>query len=188
LQKGAKAICLLSLMLNLKPMPQNESRPSEPDSSIRIRLATEADRSRLIELVNAAFSIETFLEGTRTDEDRLAAMMRKGDFLAAESGIGQLLGCVYAEVRGRRGYLGMLAVDPAHQGKGLSMRIMAAAEEHLRGQGCEAVDITVLNLRPELPPIYRRYGYIKTGTEAFDPSRPLKSGVECHCIVMSKQL
>ena len=66
--------------------------------------------------------------------------------------------------------------------------IVAAAEEHLRRQGCEAVDILVLNLRPELPPIYRRHGYIETGTEAFHSPRPLKSGTECHCIVMSKQL
>jgi len=34
------------------------------------------------------------------------------------------------------------------------MRIMEAAEEHLRHQGCEAVDILVLSLRPELPRIY----------------------------------
>jgi hypothetical protein len=47
----------------------------------------------LIPLINAAFAIETFQEGKRTDEARLAVMMRKG-------------------------YLGQLAVDPAHQCKG----------------------------------------------------------------------
>jgi hypothetical protein len=66
--------------------------------------------------------------------------------------------------------------------------IVKAAEDHLRRQGCQAVDITVLSLRPELPPIYRRYGYVETGTEPFHPSVPLKQGVECHCIVMSKTL
>jgi hypothetical protein len=50
------------------------------------------------------------------------------------------------------------------------------------------VDILVLSLRPELPPIYRRFGYIETGTEKFSTSRGLKSGAECHCIVMSKKL
>jgi GNAT superfamily N-acetyltransferase len=81
-----------------------------------------------------------------------------------------------------------LAVDPALQSRGLGMRIREAAEEHLRRQGCEAVDILVLNLRPELLPIYRRHGYVETGTEAFHSPRPLKPGAECHCIVMSKQL
>ncbi len=156
--------------------------------SLRCRLATPADRPRLIPLINAAFAIETFLEGTRTDEERLAANLRKGSILLAEDGGGRLLGCVYTEVRGERGYLGQLAVDPAHQGAGLGRRIVEAAEEHLRKQGCEAVDISVLSLRPELLPIYRRYGYVETGTEEFRMARSLKGAVECYCIVMSKEL
>jgi predicted N-acetyltransferase YhbS len=169
-------------------MTQNERLSSDPDSTFLVRLATEADRSRLILLINAAYSIETFFAGTRTDEDRLAAMTRKGVVLIAEDGNGRLLGCVYTEVRGKRGYLGQLAVDPARQSRGLGMRIMEAAEEHLHHQGCEAVDILVLSLRPELPPIYRRHGYVETGAEEFHSPRPLKPGAECHCIVMSKQL
>jgi len=158
-----------------------------------MRTAVAADRGRLIPFINSAFSIETFLEGTRTDDERLAAMMRKGNILVAENDSGHLLGCVYTEVRGTRpngvrGYMGQLAVDPAHQGSGLARRIVEAAEDHLRRQGCEAVDITVLSLRPELPPIYRRFGFIETGTEEFHPAQPLKSGAECHCIVMSKPL
>ncbi len=157
-------------------------------ASIRTRVAKADDSERLIPLINSAFSIETFLEGTRTDDARLAAMMQKGNLLVAENASGQLVASVYTELRGKRGYLGMLAVDPAHQGAGLGRLIVEAAEDHLRRQGCEAVDITVLSLRPELPPIYRRFGYAETGTEEFSPSRPLKSGAECHCIVMSKQL
>ena len=110
--------------------------------------------------------------------------------MVAEPGDGasDLLGCVYVEIRGTRGYLGQLAVDPAHQGAQLGRRIVEAAEDHLRRQGCAAVDITVLSLRTELPPIYRRFGYVETGIEEFNPSQPLKSGVECHSIVMSKKL
>jgi len=79
-------------------------------------------------------------------------------------------------------------VDPAHQQFGLGRRLTKAAEDRLRALGCEGVDITVLSLRPELPPIYRRFGYVETGTEAFVPARPLKEGLACHCIVMSKDL
>jgi predicted N-acetyltransferase YhbS len=169
-------------------MTQNDRLSSDPDSPLRVRLATDADRPHLILLINAAFSIETFLEGTRTDEERLAAMMQKGAILIAEDAAGQLLGCVYTEVRGERGYLGQFAVDPARQSRGLGMRIAEAAEEHLRRQGCEAVDILVLNLRPELPPIYRRHGYIETGTEEVPLPPPAQTRSQCHCIVMSKQL
>ena len=114
--------------------------------------------------------------------------MSKGTILAAEDAAGELLACIYTEVRGVRGYLGQLAVDPAHQCKGLAIRLVATAEEHLRRQGCEAVDIMVLSLRPELLPIYRRYGYVETAIEEFHPSQPIKSGAECHGIVMTKKL
>ena len=100
----------------------------------------------------------------------------------------RLAAAVYVEVRGARGYFGMLAISPLHQGKGLGRTMVEAAEDHCRKQGCTVMDITVLSLRPELPPFYSKLGYVETGTEEFDPSRPLKAGVECHCIVMSKTL
>jgi ribosomal protein S18 acetylase RimI-like enzyme len=115
-------------------------------------------------------------------------MMAKGAILVAENNSGCLLACVYTERRGNRGYLGMLAVDPAHQGSGLARPIVEAAEDSFRQQGCEAVDITVLSLRSELLAIYRRFGFVEIGTEEMGPTRPLKPGFECHCIVMSKWL
>lgn len=157
-------------------------------SAVRLRLAAASDSPRLIPLINSAYSIESFFEGTRTDHERLAAMMLKGSIHLAEDSAGRLLGCVYTEVRGPRGYLGQLAVDPTHQGAGLGRLLAEAAEDHLRRQGCEAVDILVLSLRPELLPLYRKFGYSETGTEEFHFPRPLKSGVECHCIVLSKPL
>ncbi len=163
-------------------------RRDAAEDKIRFRVAAAIDRPRLIRLINAAFSVETFLEGTRTDHRRLAAMMAKGCILMAEEGDGRLLASIYLERRGKRGYLGMLAVDPSRQGKGLGRRMVEAAENRFRHQGCEAVDITVLSLRSELPPLYRRLGYVETGTEEFKPSRPLRPGMACHCIVMSKPL
>ena len=157
-------------------------------SELRYREAAAGDRPRLIQLINAAFSIETFFDGTRTDEERLAAMMAKGSILMAEDGAGRLLASVYTERRGQRGYLGMLAVDPAQQREGLGRRMMTIVEDRFRAQGCEAVDIVVLSMRPELPPIYQRFGYAITGTEEFKTLRPLRPGVECHCIAMSKPL
>ena len=172
-----------SRVLELRMPTETESAPE-----LRIRIATAEDRPRLIALINAAFAIETFLESTRTDDARLTALMEKGNILLAEDAEGQVLGSVYTELRGDRGYLGMLAVDPVHQRSRLGRRLVEAAENRFRGMGCEAVDITVLSLRPELPPIYRRFGYVETGTEEFDSSRPLQEGLACHCIVMTKRL
>lgn len=155
---------------------------------MRVRAATQHDVAEMAPLVNAAFAIETFLDGTRTDPDRLTEMLRTGQFLVTQDEAGRIVASVYVEKRGDRGYIGMLAVDPAQQGKGLGRTMMEAAEGHVRVQGCRYADISVLSLRPELPPLYRKFGYVETGTEEFHPSQPLKPGVVCHSIVMSKAL
>jgi len=169
-------------------MTHSATPSSDLESTLVVRPATDADKARLKQLVNSAFSIETFLDGTRTNEESLAAMMQKGAILTAEDGDGRLIGCVYTEIRGTRGYVGMLTVDPAHQGRGLGTRIMKAAEEHLRSHGCVAVDIIVLSLRTELPPIYRHYGFVETGKKPYDLGRTITTGEDCHFIVMSKDL
>ena len=156
---------------------------------LRIRLATEADIPRLVSMINDAFTVETFLEGTRTDVDRLTAYFLKGNVLLAEDASGQLIGSIYTELRPPRGYLGMLAVDPAHQRSGHGRTLMIAGEDYLRGKGCQAVDICVIEWRTELPPIYRRFGYVETAIEDFQPSQRLKPGVPpCRVITMSKPL
>jgi GNAT superfamily N-acetyltransferase len=155
---------------------------------LRIRYASAEDHARLIRLINSAFSVETFLQGQRTDEQRLTVAMQKGTILVAENAEGRLRASVYTELRGKHGYAGMLAVDPAHQGIGLGQRMMQAAEDRFRIHGCDAVEITVLSLRPELLPIYRRFGFVETGTEVFHDLHRVVPGFQCHCIVMRKQL
>lgn len=142
----------------------------------------------MIPVVNAAFSVETFLDGTRTDEERMSAMMHKGEFLVAEDDNGRIIASVYVEVNGERGYLGMLAVEPSRQGGGLGRQMADAVEEYSRHKGCKYLDITVLSLRAELLPLYRKLGFVTTGTEDFHPTRRLKPGVACHAIKMSKAL
>lgn len=160
-----------------------------PEPILHIRPAGPADAPRLIPLINAAFAkVEPFMTGPRTDPARLADSMKKGQILLAEDDSGRLIASIYTELRGQRGYVGMLAVDPAQQRSGIGRRMMSAAEDHLRKHGCNALDITVLSLRPELPPLYRKLGFIETGTEPFEYPHPIQDGLECHCIVMSKPL
>ena len=136
-------------------------------------------------VINAAFVVERFfVDGDRTHAGEVRAYMEKGSFLVLEEA-GALAGCVYLERRGDRGYFGLLAVDPAHKGKGLGRRLVAAAEDELRRAGCRAVDIQVVNLRAELPPFYRRLGYEETGTAPFEDPRLKRS---CHFIRMAKEL
>ncbi len=173
----------------MNPMDQTVPPKSQAAPPLRIRPATAADIPRLVPMINAAFIVETFLEGTRTDLDRLCAYMLKGEFLLAEDASGQLIGSIYTELRPPRGYLGMLAIHPAHQRAGHGSTLMAAGEKHLRGKGCHAIDISVIEWRTELPPIYRKLGYVDTAIQDFQPSQKLKPGVPpCRVIVMSKPL
>jgi GNAT superfamily N-acetyltransferase len=139
-------------------------------------------------IVNAAFSVETFFDGTRTDHVRMAEAMKSGEFLVATDAADRVAGCVYVERRQTRGYFGMLAVDPASQGQGLGLMLVAAAEDWCRVRGLEGIDITVLDLRPELLSFYGKLGYRWTREEDFHPSQPLKPGVICRSIVLSKPI
>jgi predicted N-acetyltransferase YhbS len=151
-----------------------------------IRTAGPADAGAVTALINAAYQVERFfVSGDRTSEDEVRRHMAKGTFLIAEQDAAPI-GCIYTEQRGDRGYFGLLAVDPAHHGQGLGRSLIERAEEHFRRAGCRAVDIQVVDLRIELPPFYRRFGYVETGTAPF--TDPEKATRPCHFILMSKQL
>ena len=162
--------------------------PTAARPTATIRQADASDTARLVELINAAYAIEDFLEGTRINADALAAHLEKGAILVAEERDGRLVACVYLEPRGERGYMGLLAVDPAQQRRGLAQQLAAAGEDWLIERGCQMIEILVLSLRPELLTLYRRFGFAETGTEEFRYPRAFKPGVECHCIKMEKPL
>ena len=85
-----------------------------------------------------------------------------------------------------RTYLGLLAVDPAHQQRGLGSALMDAAEDYCRGLGASFMDIKVVHLRADLPAYYRRRGYVETGTSPFPAD--IETKLPCHFIEMSKPL
>jgi len=155
-----------------------------------LRVADVNDIEAIARLINAAFRIEDFfIDGDRIDMEKVRDMFGKGKFLLAEDAARIprcLAGCVYVEVRGERGYLGLLSVEPPKQRAGLGRRLAIAAEDHLRAAGCCAVDLAIVSLRPELLPFYRRLGYAETGTAPFPAEKHTK--LPCHFITMSKAL
>jgi ribosomal protein S18 acetylase RimI-like enzyme len=165
---------------------EHPSKPSPRNESVSIRIAFGADIPALVRLINAAFLVEQFVfDGDRINTEETRAFMDAGKFLLAEDAAG-FAGCVYLEIHQGRGYLGLLAVDPARQGRGLGSKLVAAAEDYFRAGGCSAVDLRVISQRTPLPPFYRRLGYVEIGTAPFSPSLEVK--VPGHYIVMSKPL
>ena len=157
-----------------------------------IRIAEPADAAAIARLVNDAFRSERFfIDADRTDPEKVGALLQKGKFLllferedAAEAGV--LIGCVYVEVRGERGYFGLLAVDPQRQRSGIGARLIEAAEQHCRAAGCRYMDLTIVNVRRELPAYYRRFGYRESGTLPFPEDQVAK--IPVHLVRMSKTL
>ena len=152
-----------------------------------MRNAESADAESIARLVNAAFRPERFfVDADRTSPDKVRALLEKGKFLLAEDA-GVLVACVYVELRGERGYFGLLAVDPSRQRTGMGSRLIDAAEDYCRSAGCRFMDLTTVNLRKELPGYYRRRGYVENGTLPF-PADQHPPKMPCHLVKMSKSL
>jgi len=49
----------------------------------------------------------------------------------------------------------------------LDRRMVAAAEDYCRAADCRFMDLTIVNLRTELPAFYHRLGYTESGTLPF---------------------
>jgi GNAT superfamily N-acetyltransferase len=153
---------------------------------ISLRNATEADADAVARLINTAFLVEQFfIERDRTNPATVHALMEKGKFLLAEDGKG-LVGCIYTEVCGERGYFGMLSIEPSRQGTGVGHRLVNAVEKCFRDAGCKFCDLKIVNVREELHTLYHRWGYADTGTAVYDDPTPTK--IPVHFILMSKPL
>ena len=152
----------------------------------QIRTAAPADASAVSRLVNAAFRPERFfIDADRTSPEKVGSLLQTGKFLLqVEDGV--LAGCVYVELRGERGYFGLLAVDPQRQRSGIGARLIAAAEQHCRSAGCRFMDLTFVNLRQELSAYYQQFGYVVNGTLPFPADQVAK--VPVHLVQMSKPL
>jgi GNAT superfamily N-acetyltransferase len=154
---------------------------------LTMRTAQPADAENIARLVNVAFQPERFfIDGDRTDPEKVRALMEKGKFLLSEEA-GTMVACVYVELRGERGYFGLLAVDPARQKHGFGSSLISAAEDYCRAAGCLFMDLTIVNLRRHMPAYYRRFGYAESGTLPFpEDQNPPK--MPCHLVRMSKPL
>ena len=110
-----------------------------------------------------------------------------------------LIGCVHVRINPLVqpddrlvAYLGMLAVDPEHQARGLARRLIDWAEQTARDEfGARAMQMTVIGQRRELIQYYERRGYLDTGErQAFpldDPRFGLPKTRALYFVVLEKR-
>jgi ribosomal protein S18 acetylase RimI-like enzyme len=140
-----------------------------------ILIATKEDIKKLIPLVNSAYRGEASKKGwtteanviqgeTRIDEESLLKMMNDPNAaILTYRNENQILGCVYLQKQNTDLYLGMFSVNPELQGGGIGKKLLVAAEDHARKNGCDAIVMNVISVRDELIAWYERNGYKDTG-------------------------
>ena len=151
------------------------------EQDVRLRPATAADGPQVAALVHAAYRSEEsrlgwtteadLVGGQRVDAAMVADLVRDDQSVvllavaASEAGE-SLLACCHLEQRADAALLGMVAVRPGQQGRGIGRRMLAAAEEHARtAWGVRSLEITVINHRTELIAWYERCGFGRTGVD-----------------------
>lgn len=150
---------------------------SSHSTEFALREATEGDVPGLVDLVQAAYRGEGgwtteahLVDGHRTDADELRAMLEDPQvtLLVAELD-GGVVGCSYTRrdpvdpAGVSRAELGLFAVHPAVQSRGLGGLLLEAQAEQLAGAGVDVLMIQVLQGRPELRQWYLRHGFTPVG-------------------------
>lgn len=154
-----------------------------------VRPATAADLPEILRVVNLAYVVEAFFKtGDRLTPDELAARFDDpcATFLVRDAAPGRLAASVAFEVRGDRGWFGLLAVDPAEQGRGHARALIDAMEARCRRLGLRGLDLSIVDLREELPAFYGRFGFAVTGRAPFPHAEKISRPVEY--ILMGKEL
>lgn len=171
-------------------------------SNLSFSIAQLRDIPDLNRLVNSAYRGESskkgwtteadMLDGIRTDEQQLAAMMEDENsvFIIGKDEQQHLQASVYLQKQGDKLYLGMLTVNPLLQAAGIGKELMQEAERYAVEQECTAITMTVITKRAELIAWYERRGYHQTGERKPFPTDP-KFGIQkepLEFLVMEKDI
>ena len=135
------------------------------------RPASNDDIDALVALVTSAYRGDASRAGWTTeadllDGDRIDADVLRGDIARPRSLVvlaeqaGRLLACAHVADDHGRGYFGMFAVAPGHQGSGIGRALLAECERIAREHwGLATMRMTVIDVREELIAWYERRGY-----------------------------
>ena len=142
---------------------------------LTFRMASTADASAVVTLVQSAYRGEAsragwtteadLLDGQRTDLDAVLTLIgAPASCILLGERAGELLVSAHLEQVDATCHFGMFAVRPDRQGEGLGKAVLAEAERIARDEwGCREMQMTVIPLRAELIAWYERRGYRRTG-------------------------
>lgn len=91
----------------------------------------------------------------------------KGALLLAERA-GEIVGCVFAQVKGDALYIGKLAVRPGLQGAGIGRKLVDAAREEARRRSLGMLELQTRVELTENHATFARMGFVKTAETAHE--------------------
>lgn len=126
------------------------------------RLALPADRARLEEIVEAAYSpyLERMNRPPAPMVDDYAHRIAAGQAHVLEDA-GEIVGLLVLEPGCDHLLLDNIAVDPACHGRGFGRQLMTFAETEARRQGYERIELYTNEVMLENIALYRRLGYVE---------------------------
>jgi ribosomal protein S18 acetylase RimI-like enzyme len=176
------------------------------DGSVQVvfRSAQARDADGVVALVEGAYRGESSRQGWTTEAELLGGQRtdrREVDALLGDARVtivlaeraGQLVGCVCVRLEPPDlAHVGMFAILPSLQSRGLGRALLGEAERVARERGARDAEMTVLEQRPELLAWYGRRGWRNTGeTEPFpydDPRFGLPRRPDLRFLVLAKSL
>jgi len=133
---------------------------------IVIRPAIPAEAKVLLDVMRGAFAeyrgvlqpeSSVFVETATAIAEKLGG---GGGFLAIEGAVP--VGCIIAEEKDARAYLGRLAVDPALRRRGLARRLMLAGEGFARARSLKTAEVQVRIALAGNIALFQSLGYRET--------------------------
>jgi ribosomal protein S18 acetylase RimI-like enzyme len=131
---------------------------------MEIRPFENRDQERVIELWRRCDLIRPWNDPRKDIARKLRA---QPELLLVGIIDGKLVATVMAGYEGHRGLIYYLAVDPAHQRRGLGRAMMDAAEEKLRELGCPKVNLQIRRANTDVATFYSRLGYVEDDVISF---------------------
>jgi ribosomal protein S18 acetylase RimI-like enzyme len=131
-------------------------------SPVRLRSATDADVTRVAEVVQAAYGGYVGRLGVRPRPlaDDYGAIVRRGSVTVAERG-GEIVGLIVLGSDEEGFFVDNVAVEPAHQGSGVGRALLEHAESAARHAGFDSIYLYTHELMAENLALYSRAGYVE---------------------------
>lgn len=155
---------------------------------IRFRRATRADVENIVSLADAAYRGEDLggwtteahlIGGQRTDAEAVAGILAApGTTVILAELAGDLAACIQLTKQGDRAVLGMIAVRPELQGRGIGAAIIREAKRICRDKfGSKDIRMQVLHMRHDIIAWYERLGYKPNGERVPFPYGDERAGI-----------